>query len=80
MHSLLSSDNWIAYLLVMASILKKQRGSEENVIDVTVEGASGDNSTVTSKQVSFDLSQEAIGASSSSLPSHGLNTASAPRV
>ncbi|CAH0490859.1 unnamed protein product [Peronospora farinosa] len=62
------------------SILKKQRGTEDNVIALGVDGSSGDNTTMTPKQVSFDLSRAVIGSSSSSLPSRELNTAGVPRV
>ncbi|CAI5738034.1 unnamed protein product [Peronospora destructor] len=62
------------------SILKKQRGSEDSVIGLGANGFIGDNSTMTPKQVSFDLSRAIIGSSSSSLPSRELNTASVPRV
>ncbi|CAI5746162.1 unnamed protein product [Peronospora destructor] len=62
------------------SILKKQRGSEDTVIGLGANGFIGDNSTMTPKQVSFDLSRAIIGSSSSSLPSRELNTASVPRV
>ncbi|UIZ24152.1 hypothetical protein KXD40_008194 [Peronospora effusa] len=67
-------------MCVLASILKKQRGTEDNVIALGVDGSSGDNTTMTPKQVSFDLSRAVIGSSSSSLPSRELNTASVPRV
>ncbi|KAG7382208.1 hypothetical protein PHYPSEUDO_005136 [Phytophthora pseudosyringae] len=63
------------------SILKKQRGNGKGVINLAEDDAGDDNSTVASKQVSFDLSLANIGASSSALPSRELNpTASAPRI
>ena len=67
-------------MCLLASILKKQRGNDDNVIGLEVDGSSGDNAAMTPKQVSFDLSRAVIGSSSLSLPSRELNTASAPRV
>ncbi|KAI9991107.1 hypothetical protein PInf_018739 [Phytophthora infestans] len=61
------------------SILKKQRVDGDGLIDLTESDA--DNSTMASKQVSFDLSQETIGAPTSSLPSRELITAAnTPRI
>ncbi|KAG6970313.1 hypothetical protein JG688_00004914 [Phytophthora aleatoria] len=63
------------------SILKKQRVNDEGVIDLTEADADADNSTMASKQVSFDLSLETTGASSSLLPYRDPNAAAgSPRM
>ncbi|CAI5716089.1 unnamed protein product [Hyaloperonospora brassicae] len=61
------------------SILKKQCGNNDNVDSPTTEYTSGDGSTMTSKQVSFDLSGVVIGSSSSALPSRELTTSNTRR-
>ncbi|KUG00972.1 Kinesin-4 [Phytophthora nicotianae] len=62
------------------SILKKQRVNDGGIIDLTEAEADADNSTMASKQVSFDLSLETIGTSTASLPSREPAAATTPRM
>ncbi|ETI40919.1 hypothetical protein, variant 1 [Phytophthora nicotianae P1569] len=62
------------------SILKKQRVNDGGIIDLTEAEADADNSTMASKQVSFDLSLETIGTSTASLPSREPAAATTPRI
>ncbi|KAL3671182.1 hypothetical protein V7S43_004363 [Phytophthora oleae] len=60
------------------SILKKQRGNDDSIINLAEEGEGADNNSVVSKQVSFDMSLATI---EGSLPTRELNAgASAPTI
>ncbi|KAK1942149.1 Kinesin-like protein KIN-14E [Phytophthora citrophthora] len=60
------------------SILKKQRGNDDGVVNLTEDGEGPDNSSVVSKQVSFDMSLATI---EDSLSTRELNAdANAPKI